>query len=279
MRIRTPDGREVPFTSVAEPEMGRSFSTITRIDRNRTISVTADANKETANLDTIRLDLDKELPGIVGQYPGMRYGFDGEAREQADSFGSVIYGGLAVLFVIYSLLAIPFKSYLQPFVVMSVIPFGIACAILGHVIMGMAVSMMSIFGMLALSGVIVNDSLVLVDYINRKRQDGESIFVSVRAAGVARFRAIMLTSMTTFAGLLPMMFEKSTQAQFLIPMAVSLGWGVMLGTFVTLLLVPINYLILEDLRRFGRNYWNWQWGRQSVTEEASRNASQAPSSA
>ncbi len=278
MRIRTPDGREVPFTSVAEPEMGRSFSTITRIDRNRTISVTADANKETANLDTIRLDLDKELPGIVGQYPGMRYGFEGEAREQADSFGSVIYGGLAVLFVIYSLLAIPFKSYLQPFVVMSVIPFGIACAILGHVIMGMAVSMMSIFGMLALSGVIVNDSLVLVDYINRKRQDGESIFVSVRAAGVARFRAIMLTSMTTFAGLLPMMFEKSTQAQFLIPMAVSLGWGVMLGTFVTLLLVPINYLILEDLRRFGRNYWNWQWGRQSVTEEASRNASQAPSS-
>ncbi len=161
---------------------------------------------------------------------------------------------------------------------MSVIPFGIGCAILGHVIMGMAVSMMSIFGMLALSGVIVNDSLVLVDYINRKRQEGESIFVSVRTAGVARFRAIILTSMTTFAGLLPMMFEKSTQAQFLIPMAVSLGWGVMLGTFVTLLLVPINYLILEDLRRFVRNYWNWQWGHQPELTSEDTNPARASTS-
>ncbi len=267
MRIRTPDGREVPFTAVAEPEMGRSFSSITRIDRNRTISVTADADKETANLDTIRQDLDRELPEIIEKYPTVQYTFEGEAREQADSFGSVIFGGIAVLFVIYSLLAIPFKSYVQPFVVMSVIPFGLACAILGHVIMDLAVSMMSIFGMLALAGVIVNDSLVLVDYINRRRLAGESIFVSVRTAGVARFRAILLTSMTTFAGLLPMMFEKSTQAQFLIPMAVSLGWGVMLGTFVTLLLVPINYLILEDLRRFAKNYWNWQWGREPISEK------------
>jgi multidrug efflux pump subunit AcrB len=192
----------------------------------------------------------------------MQFSLEGEAREQADSFSSVLYGGIAVLFVIYSLLAIPFRSYVQPFVVMSVIPFGLACSILGHIIMGLPISMMSIFGMLALSGVIVNDSLVLVDYINRKRGDGESIFLSIRTAGVARFRAIMLTSMTTFAGLLPMMFEKSTQAQFLVPMAVSLGWGVMLGTFVTLLLVPINYLILEDIRRFIGNYWNWQLGRE-----------------
>ena len=261
MRIRTSDGREIPFSSVAQAERSRSFSSISRIDRNRTINVTADADKETVNLETIKEDLARELPAIVGEFPGMGFSFEGEAREQAESFSSVYLGGIAVLFVIYSLLAIPFRSYIQPFVVMSVIPFGLACAILGHLIMGLAVSMMSIFGMLALSGVIVNDSLVLVDYINRKRLEGESIFVSVRTAGVARFRAIMLTSMTTFAGLLPMMFEKSTQAQFLIPMAVSLGWGVMLGTFVTLLLVPINYLILEDLRRFAQNYWNWQLGR------------------
>lgn len=268
MRIRTPDGTEVPFSQVASADMGRAFSTITRIDRNRTINVTADANKETANLETIKLALAERLPQIVSPFPGMQFSLEGEAREQAESFGSVIFGGIGVLFIIYSLLAIPFRSYLQPFVVMSVIPFGLACAILGHVIMGQSVSMMSIFGMLALSGVIVNDSLVLVDYINRKRTTGESIFVSVRTAGVARFRAIMLTSMTTFAGLLPMMFEKSTQAQFLIPMAISLGWGVMLGTFVTLLLVPINYLILEDFRRFAGNYWRWQLGRppESVPE-------------
>ena len=276
MRIRTPSGTEVPFSSVAIPEMGRSFSTITRIDRNRTISVTADANKEIANLEAIKLDLAKELPGIVEKYPAMQFSLEGEAREQADSFSSVLYGGIAVLFVIYSLLAIPFRSYVQPFVVMSVIPFGLACAILGHIIMGLAISMMSIFGMLALSGVIVNDSLVLVDYINRKRADGESIFLSIRTAGVARFRAIMLTSMTTFAGLLPMMFEKSTQAQFLVPMAVSLGWGVMLGTFVTLLLVPINYLILEDIRRFIRSYWNWQLGREPETISAPIKTEDAP---
>ncbi len=262
MRIRTPNGREVPFSSVANAEMGRSFSTITRIDRNRTVNVTADADKQTANLETIKADLASELPGIVGKYQGMQFTFEGEAREQAESFGSVIYGSIAVFFIIYCLLAIPFKSYLQPLIVMSVIPFGIACAILGHIIMGLPISMMSIFGMLALSGVIVNDSLVLVDYINRKRQEGESIFVSVRTAGTARFRAIILTSLTTFCGLLPMMFEKSTQAQFLIPMAVSLGWGVLLGTFVTLLLVPINYLILEDFHRFGRGYWHWQTGKR-----------------
>jgi len=266
MRIRTPNGREVPFSSVAVAKKGRSFSTITRIDRNRTVNVTADADKEAANLETIKADLARELPGIVGKYQGMQYTFEGEAREQAESFGSVIYGSIAVFFIIYCLLAVPFKSYLQPLIVMSVIPFGIACAILGHIFMGLPISMMSIFGMLALSGVIVNDSLVLVDYINRKRLEGESIFVAVRTAGTARFRAIMLTSLTTFCGLLPMMFERSTQAQFLIPMAVSLGWGVMLGTFVTLLMVPINYLILEDFSRFGRRYWHWQTGKQPAVD-------------
>ncbi len=260
MRIRTPDGQEVPFTTVAQMELGRSFSTINRIDRNRTVNVTADADKETANLETIKQDLAREVPKIISRYQGMNFTFEGEARDQAESFHSVFLGALAVLFVIYSLLAIPFRSYLQPLIVMSVIPFGLACAILGHIIMGLHISMMSIFGMLALAGVIVNDSLVLVDHINQRRRTGESIFNCVRTAGQRRFRAIMLTSLTTFCGLLPIMFEKSTQAQFLIPMAVSLGWGVMLGTFVTLLLVPINYLILEDLRRFAQNYWHWQIG-------------------
>jgi multidrug efflux pump subunit AcrB len=261
MRIRTPEGQEVPFSNVAEVEMGRSFSTIRRIDRNRAINVTADANKETANLEVIKSDLSQFLPAIIGQYPGMNFSLEGEAREQAESFGSVAYGAMFVLFTIYALLAIPFRSYVQPAIVMSVIPFGLAGAIIGHLIMGHTLSIMSIFGMLALTGVVVNDSLVLVDYINRRRREGMPLREAVRISGVARFRAIILTSLTTFAGLLPLMFEKSTQAQFLIPMGISLAWGVLLGTFVTLLLVPINYLILEDLKAGLRRYWHWQIGR------------------
>ncbi len=154
---------------------------------------------------------------------------------------------LFVLFAIYSLLAIPFRSYLQPIIVMLIIPFSVVGAILGHMIMGMNLSIMSVMGLLALSGVVVNDSLVLVDWINRRRREGMGIRDAVRNAGVARFRAILLTSLTTFAGLMPLIFEKSTQAQFLIPMAVSLGFGILFATFITLILVPVCYLLLEDI--------------------------------
>ncbi|MCP5522350.1 MAG: efflux RND transporter permease subunit [Verrucomicrobiales bacterium] len=264
MRIRTAGGAEVPFASVAEVEMGRSFSTINRIDRNRTVNVTADADKEKANLELIKRDLTEFLPDLVAQYPGMSFSMEGEAREQAESFGAVAVGGIFVLFAIYAMLAIPFRSYAQPAIVMSVIPFGLAGAIVGHLIMGFSLSIMSVFGMLALAGVVVNDSLVMVDYINRRRSEGMSVNEAVRVAGVARFRAIMLTSLTTFCGLLPLMFEKSTQAQFLIPMGISLGWGVMLATFVTLLLVPINYLLLEDWKAALRRYWAWQTGKDTA---------------
>lgn len=263
MRIRTAAGAEVPFSAVAEAEMGRSFSTIRRIDRNRTINVRADANKEEVDLTALIAEMSEVLPGIVGQYPAMRYTLEGEAREQEESFGSLALGSLFILFAIYSLLAIPFGSYVQPLIVMSVIPFGLVGAVLGHMIMGMHLSIMSLFGMLALSGVVVNDSLVLVDYINRRRREGLPIIEAVRIAGAARFRAILLTSITTFVGLMPLMFEKSTQAQFLIPMGVSLGFGVLFATGITLLLVPINYTVLEDLRRTMKRYWDWQLGRQT----------------
>ena len=152
-----------------------------------------------------------------------------------------------MLAVVYALLAIPFRSYLQPILVMLVIPFGVVGAILGHMILGMNLSIMSYMGMLALIGVVVNDSLVLVDYVNKTRSKS-SIFDAVRMAGVARFRPVLLTSLTTFFGLMPLIFEKSTQAQFLIPMAVSLGFGILFATFITLLLVPVNYLVLEDIK-------------------------------
>jgi len=188
----------------------------------------------------------------VPAYPGVSFSLEGEAREQRESFGSLGYGLLFVLFSIYALLAIPFRSYLQPLIVMSVIPFGAAGAMLGHMIMGMNLTIFSLMGMLALTGVVVNDSLVLVDYINRRRREGMALLEAVSTAGIARLRPVLLTSLTTFAGLTPLIFEKSTQAQFLIPMAVSLGFGILFATFITLLLVPLNYLILEDLRRIAR---------------------------
>lgn len=276
MMIRTANGTEVPFTAVAEATMGKSFSTIRRMNRNRTINVRADADKETANLPKIEEELSMFLPSVVADYPGMNFSFEGEARDRAESFQSMIIGTIFLLFGLYALLAIPFRSYVQPLIVMSVIPFGLVGAVLGHMVMGHALSIMSQFGMLALAGIVVNDSLVMVDFINRSRENGVPLVQAVREAGGRRFRAIMLTSVTTFVGLIPLMFEKSTQAQFLIPMGISLGFGVMFATFITLFLIPINYLILEDIKRFLGHYWHWQLGRErkgaseatSLTEES-----------
>ena len=252
MRIRAPDGTEVPFGDVASASFGRGFSTIQRVDRFRAVNVRADVNKETADLEAIKRDLESVLPEILLDYPRVSYVMEGEAREQNESFASVGVGILFVLFVIYVLLAIPFRSYVQPLIVMSVIPFGVAGAMLGHIIMGMTLSIMSIMGMLALCGVVVNDSLVLVDYVNRQRRAGEPLLDAVRGAGLARLRPVILTSLTTFAGLTPLLMEKSTQAQWLIPMAVSLGFGILFATVITLLLIPVNYLILEDLKTLAR---------------------------
>jgi multidrug efflux pump subunit AcrB len=250
MRIRTAEGVEVPFGAVAEVELGQGFATIRRVDRQRAVNVRADINKEEVDVNTVVDDLRGWLDTELVDYPGVRYSLEGELREQRESFTSLLYGTVFVLFSIYALLAIPFRSYAQPLIVMLVIPFSIVGAILGHMVMGMNLSIMSVMGMLALAGVVVNDSLVLVDWINRRRGEGMDLAEAVRAAGGARFRPILLTSLTTFAGLLPLIFEKSTQAQFLIPMAVSLGFGILYATLLTLILVPVAYLVLEDLRRW-----------------------------
>jgi multidrug efflux pump subunit AcrB len=198
----------------------------------------------------------------------MSYSFDGESRERAESFAALRIGGIIVLLGIYAMLAIPFKSYTQPLIVMAIIPFSIMGALLGHMIMGATFSIMSAFGLLAMAGVVVNDSLVMVHYINRKRAEGLPILEAVRNAGGARFRPILLTSLTTFGGILPTMFEKSTQAQFVVPMGISLAWGVLFATFITLILVPISYLILEDLKSGLSRYWNWQMGRKPEPKAA-----------
>ncbi|MCH2176536.1 MAG: efflux RND transporter permease subunit [Lentisphaeria bacterium] len=257
--IKTPEGFEVPISEVAEISQGQGFSSIKRINRKRIITIKADAIKETVNLPALNTELQEFCDTLVKQYPGMRYSLEGEAKEQSESANSLVIGLAFVFFCIYALLAIPFGSYSQPFIVMSIIPFGFIGAVVGHILMGMNMSLFSFMGLLALIGVLVNDSLVLVDYINQQVAKGKNLFDAVSHAGQRRFRPIFLTSVTTFFGLVPLIFEKSTQAQFLIPMAITLGFGVLISTLVTLILVPINYLILEDIGVFLKSLKSKLW--------------------
>ncbi len=256
MTIRAGANQEVPLWQIADIVPGLSPSTILRIDRQRTLSVTADFDKEQGNLSAVQEELEEFLQQSISSYPGLSYVMAGEARDQQESSDELMFGMYGLLLVIYILLAVPFKSYSQPLVVMMVIPFGIVGAVIGHWIMGMDLTLLSLMGVLALSGVVVNDSLVLVDFVNRKRAEGIALFDAVYMAGGRRFRPVLLTSLTTFVGLMPLLFEKSTQAQFLIPMAVSLGFGILFATLITLFLVPVNYLIMEDMKSYLARYNN-----------------------
>jgi multidrug efflux pump subunit AcrB len=248
MRVRLPGGIEAPLSRVARAEMKRGFSTIQRVQRQRVINVTADVDDAVANAtEIIQAVTSRDLPEILADYPGVRWRIEGEQKEQRESMRGLVRGFAVILVVIYAMMAIPFRSYLHAMVVMSAVPFGLVGAIWGHILMGMSLSVLSVVGMVALTGVVVNDSLVLVDYVNRRRREGIDMHTAVRRAGAARFRAILLTSITTFAGLTPMLLERSLQARFLIPLAVSLAFGVVFSTVVTLVLVPSGYLILEDL--------------------------------
>ena len=248
MRIRTPDGMEVPFSEVATVTSGRGYASIRRVERRRAIDVSADVDPTQATPGDIIANLELEvLPEIQRAYPGVQYSFEGQQAEQRDTMQGLFRGFALALVMIYALLAIPLRSYAQPLVIMLAIPFGAVGAIWGHIIMGVDLAILSLFGLVALTGVVVNDSLVMVDFINRHRESTGDLLAAVRQAGVARFRAILLTSLTTFVGLLPLMVEKSMQAQFLIPMAISLAFGVLFATFITLILVPSAYMVMEDL--------------------------------
>ncbi len=249
MRIRTSDGTEVPFAAAAEFTLGQGYSTITRINRQRVVTVRADVNRSMTTPEAVLNSLAAEaLPRIVAGYRGVTYSLTGEQEERAESFGGMARLFPVALLIMYALLAIPLRSYLQPLIIMSGIPFGAVGAIVGHLMMGWSLALPSILGMIALSGVVVNSSLVLVDYINRQRRTGVPVLNAVRRAGVVRFRPIMLTSITTFAGLTPLMLIDNPATAFIIPMAISLGWGVLFATVITLFLVPSLVLILEDLR-------------------------------
>lgn len=256
MFIRLQGGVEIPLYEIAYLEQGTGFPTIQRIDRRRVIRILADADKDTADFAYINNRLyGRSLRGgepsimemIEQRYPGVELVMGGEAKDWQETRASLISGVIFVLFIIYALLAIPFKSYIQPIIVLVVIPFGFTGALLGHWITFQSLSILSMLGVIALAGVVVNDSLVFVDYANRLRREGvvTDLFEALVATGQARFRPILLTSITTFAGLVPILLERSLQAQFLIPMATSLGFGVLFTTFVTLLLVPSIYAVLD----------------------------------
>ena len=258
MRVRTPNGGEVPFSQVAAVEMGRGFASIRRVNRNRAVNVTASVEASVTSAGQVIADLEERiLPEVLASYPGVSYSFEGAQAEQVDAVAGLQLGFVLALFMIFALLAVPLRSYSQPIIIMSAIPFGLVGVVWGHFIMGLDFTMMSMFGLVALSGVVVNDSLIMVDFINRKRRLHMDIATAVREAGVNRFRAVMLTSLTTFVGLVPLMTEQSFNAAFMVPMAVSLAFGVLFATFITLMLVPTAYLILDDIQRamrtvFGR---------------------------
>ncbi len=247
---------EIPLSDIATFSAGSSPTTLYRLNRIGILNVTADIEKEIADLSAIMRDLNSFMLEVKQSYPDISYEFKGEAEEQAKTNDSLASGTIIVLICIYALLAIPFKSYGQPFIVMSVIPFGVVGAILGHMLLMRDLSFLSIVGMLALSGVVVNDSLVLVDTINQRRKRGMELFEAIVTSGSARFRPVMLTSLTTFAGLTPLLLDFSTQAEFLKQMAISLGFGILFATIVTLVIVPINYLLAHQVKHAVLRFWN-----------------------
>jgi multidrug efflux pump subunit AcrB len=262
MRIRTTAGGEIPFEQAAYVAEGRGYSQILRSKRKRVITVSSKADEHVANPEEIIGDLKTgALAQLVSDYPGLTYDLEGQQKERKESMTGLAWGFLASLGLIFVLLAIPFRSYLQPLIIMTAIPFGIIGAIIGHLILGYQLSLFSTFGIVALTGVVVNDSLVMVDFINRQCQEGRALIDAVMDAGQRRFRPIMLTTITTFFALVPMLAETSVQARFLIPMAISLACGVLFSTAITLILVPVLYIVLEDLRKA------WRWLTRTAPEQ------------
>ncbi len=251
MRIRTANGGEVPFSQIATYTLQPSFSAINRVNGERAVTITAAADK--ARIEpgkvvaevrrTVIKELEQKYPGVTGE-------LDGASQDEMDAQRDLMKAAVFALFCIYALMAVPLKSYAQPLIIMSVIPFGLIGAVIGHMLLGLSMSIMSVFGLVALAGVVVNDSLIMVDFVNRARAEGVAIKQAVVQAGTQRFRAILLTSLTTFVGLAPIVLERSLQAKIVIPMAVSLAFGILFATVITLVLIPALYVMLEDVKKF-----------------------------
>jgi multidrug efflux pump subunit AcrB len=247
--IRTPSGSEIPIREAAEVIHSSSYTEIIRSNGRRVLNVTADVETGLANASKVLASVEEnDLPTLFKKYPGLKMELDGEQQDQNEAMSALGFGFLLAIFGVYALLAIPFKNYAQPLIIMISIPFGIIGAVIGHVIMGYELSIISMFGIIALAGVVVNDSLILINTANRNHWSGMSHYDSIFNASTRRFRPILLTSLTTFLGLAPMIFETSLQARFLIPMAVSLGFGILFATGIALIVVPCFYLVLVDIK-------------------------------
>lgn len=247
MMLRTPDGGEIPLSSVARLSLGNGYSSINRQDGRRVITVSADVNRSVTTPEQVIQEINTEFADKWRTEYGVGMALGGEAEQSAESMGSLFSSYPLALFIIYTLLAIPLKSYSQPLIIMCVIPFGAIGAIMGHFILGQELVFFSLIGIVALGGVVVNSSLLMVDYVNKERDAGHDLHEAIATAGTARFRPIFLTSMTTFIGLAPLMVNPTPATFFIVPMATSLGFGVLFATIITLFLVPCLYAILEDI--------------------------------
>ncbi|MCP4116646.1 MAG: efflux RND transporter permease subunit [Desulfobacteraceae bacterium] len=248
LMVRNQAGREALLREVVDMERGRAYTSVHRRDGRRISTVSANVAPRNETNRIISVIKEEILPRLQHDYPGLTCNFQGRQADMRDSIESLISGLLMALFAIYALLAVPFRSYVQPMIIMAAIPFGIVGAVIGHILLGYSLSLMSLFGLVALSGVVVNDSLVMIDFANRRRQDGVTAREAILAAGKQRFRPILLTTLTTFGGLAPMIFETSRQARFMVPMAISLGFGILFATLITLALVPTFYMVVEDFK-------------------------------
>jgi multidrug efflux pump subunit AcrB len=248
IRIRTTDGLERPLTEVVNVDRQRSTAEINRIDQKRSITVSADVDPALGNKSLIRDQLkDVDIPALLAKYPMLSVRWEGEAEQTNESLNSLGIGLLIALVAMFVLLTIEFRSYIQPLLIMSIIPFGMIGAVWGHAFMGLPLTLFSVFGLVALTGVVVNDSIVLIDFINHRVRDGVPLREAVVAAGVRRFRPVLLTSCTTIAGLTPILLETSFQAQVLVPMATSLSFGLLIATGLVLILAPTYYMVYGSL--------------------------------
>ncbi|UCD33242.1 MAG: efflux RND transporter permease subunit [Desulfobacterales bacterium] len=252
MILRTPSGSEIPLRSAVTILRGRAYTDINRRDGRRIVSVKADVRPRSKAGQVLQSLKAETLPALQEKYAGLSYSFEGRQADQRESIQSLMRGLMVALVVIFAMLAVPLNSYVQPVIIMAAIPFGIVGAVIGHLIMGYSLSVLSMFGVVALCGVVVNDSLLLIDFSNRRVRAGMNRRDAVHQAGIHRFRPIILTTLTTFGGLSPMIFETSRQARFLIPMAISLGYGILFATAITLILVPSLYLIIDDMSQLIR---------------------------
>jgi len=247
-RIVTPSGAAIPLSEVAQVTFGTAPATIRRLDGRRIVTITADVDQAVITGQEVNSELtNRILPAVQARYPGVRYTFGGEQREQTEALGGIVMGFLLAALIMYALLAIPFGSYIEPLIIMASVPLGFVGAAFVHLVMGLDLGLLSIFGIVGLSGVVVNNSLVLIDFINEEHRGGKPMADAILTATRARFRPILLTSLTTFLGVFPIIIERSLQAQFLVPMAASIGFGVLFATAIIMVLVPALTMLQADV--------------------------------